>query len=323
MELPQELREAIDKELAPLSPKEIATISQELSKRYREGLNTKGEKFLRSSKDVTAYAAFRLPATFAAVVSALRQIKGHDEKWSPKSLIDIGAGPGTAMWAALEIWPAIENINLLERDVDMIALGKRLATYSSLASVKQANWVKTDLTGGWENIKQDLVIASYSLGELSEESFRSILHKLWSLTNGILVIIEPGTPVGFSCVREAREILLNEGAKTIAPCPHDKDCPIQDNDWCHFSQRVARSRLHRLVKGGELSYEDEKFSFIALSREVNSAIKGRVLRHPQIRKGHIQLEVCTPEGIESRVITRSNREDFRSAKDLGWGSDIS
>ena len=322
MDLPQDLRGAIDKELEPLSPKELASIAQELSKRYREGLGTKGESFLKSSKDVTAYASFRMPATYAAVVSALKQAKGVHGDWKPKSLLDIGAGPGTAMWAATNIWPEIKDITLLEREGNMIALGKRLAAEAEEASVRGANWIKTDITGEWEGRKTDLIVASYSLGELSPERLKTILYKLWSLTSGILVIIEPGTPVGFSRIKEAREALVKEGAKTVAPCPHDDACPLKADDWCHFSQRITRSRLHRKVKGGELSYEDEKFAFIAMAREATGSIYGRVLRHPIIRKGHIQLELCTKEGLKGSVITRSDKEAYRRAKELEWGSVI-
>jgi len=322
MDLPQDLRGAIDKELRSLSTKELSTIAQELSKRYREGLGIKGESFLKSSKDVTAYAAFRMPATYAAVIAALEQVKGVHRDWRPKSLMDIGAGPGTAMWAATNIWTAIEEITLLEREGDMIALGKRLALEADEAKIRGAKWIQTDITGEWEGIKSDLIIASYSLGELPPEKLNKVLIKLWSLTSGILVIIEPGTPVGFSRIKEARETLIKEGAKTIAPCPHDDACPLQPPDWCHFSQRVARSRLHRQVKGGELSYEDEKFTFIAVARQVIFSIQGRVLRHPIIRKGNIQLQLCTLEGLKGRVITRSEKEAYRSAKDLEWGSHI-
>lgn len=322
MDLPLDLRLAIDEELEKVSPKELSLISEELSRRYREGDKSKDKGYLKSAKDVVAYTAFRLPATFAAVTAALKQIENIDDDWSPKSLLDVGAGPGTAMWAATSIWPGIDNITLLEREGNMIELGKRMATASSRSSINRAEWVKTDITSQMISGKFDLVIASYSLGELSGEDLSEAIHKLWSLTGGVLVIIEPGTPIGFRRIKEVREIALNEGGKTLAPCPHDNLCPMLGEDWCHFSQRIARSRLHRIVKGGELSYEDEKFSYVALSREVNTRAVNRILRHPQIRKGHIQLQLCTTDGIKSSIIARGDKETYKRAKNVYWGSEL-
>lgn len=322
MDLPSDLRLAIDEELSRISPKELSLISGELSRRYREGENSKKEGYLKSSKDVTAYAAFRLPATYAAVTAALMQIKGICVDWIPKSLLDVGAGPGTAMWAATSIWPDIEKITLLEREAYMIELGKRMAAGATKAAIDGAEWIKTDITADLINSKFDLVIASYSLGELRGEDLTEVIHKLWALTGRLLVIIEPGTPVGFRRIKAIREIVIKGGGETLAPCPHNDACPMLEEDWCHFSQRVARSRLHRIVKGGELSYEDEKFSYVALSREVKTRVSNRVIRHPQFRKGHVQLQLCTAEGIKGTIIARGDKEAYKRAKNLYWGSEL-
>jgi ribosomal protein RSM22 (predicted rRNA methylase) len=95
------------------------------------------------------------------------------------------------------------------------------------------------------------------------------------------------------------------------------------DDWCHFAQRITRTRLQRTVKAASLSYEDEKFSYVALSRTEGSPITGRVLRHPQKRGGHIYLQLCTPEGLKQTIVTRSQRDAFREAHDLRWGETTS
>ncbi len=278
--------------------------------------------FLRSSGDIAAYAAFRLPATFAAIYSALAEVRDQLPGWAPKSLLDVGAGPGTVMWAATSVWPDLGSSTLMEREDDMIALGKRLSVHSPEASVRQARWLKADVTGIWDVLAHDLVVAAYVLGELREPAFQALVSRLWGMTTGVLVLIEPGTMAGFARIRQAREQVLALGAKTAAPCPHDGACPIAATDWCHFSQRVARSRLHRQVKAGELPYEDEKFSYVALSRMPAVPIQGRVVRHPKVGKGHVRFELCTPEGLKSTVVTRKDKGALRKARDLGWGSAV-
>jgi len=320
MELPLDLRSAIDEELASLPSNRLAASTAELSKRYRGESPTSGGKFLQCTEDVAAYAAFRLPATFAAVYAALGQTEDRLPHWRPESMLDVGAGPGTATWSATSMWPEVKRITLLEREEGMIALGKRLASRTNRASLQGATWLRTDINGAWKASPHDLVIASYVLGELPPESWEPFVSKLWETTSGTLVIVEPGTPAGSRRIRLAREQLLRAGANSVAPCPHSRPCPVADSDWCHFAQRIARSRLHRHVKGGELSYEDEKFSFVCASRLSGAAVTGRVIRHPQVRPGHIHLELCTPEGLKHTVVTRKDRNLFRAARDLGWGS---
>jgi ribosomal protein RSM22 (predicted rRNA methylase) len=337
MELPPELRTAIETEIVSLPSNRLSTLAADLSKRYRAGPLSPQGRLLRSREDIAAYAAFRLPATFAAVGAALTQVKEGLPGWRPRTLLDVGAGPGTGMWAAAAVWPDLERVTLLEREDGMIDLGKRLAAYSSLPSVREATWLKADITAAWEAPPHDLVIAAYVLGELPGEpahplippTTRLFIRTLWEHTSGVLVIVEPGTPAGFSRVRKARDQLLDAGAKSVAPCPHDRPCPMPDDDWCHFAQRVARARLHRQVKKGELGYEDEKFSFVAVFRMTGDATQrrapstqGRVIRHPQVRAGHIRLELCTPGGLTSTVITRKDREAFRIARGLRWGSAV-
>lgn len=320
MELPEDLRYAIESELSSLSSKKLAQFASKLSDRYRTDKSSSAKNFIQSRGDVDAYVAFRMPATFAAVYSALKQVQESLPGWSPRSLLDVGAGPGTVMWAASVVYPDLDAITLFEREDGMIALGKRLAKHSSSSPVKQVQWVKTDITGGWKESLYDLVTASYVLGELSEEYRDAFIEKLWMETRGTLVIIEPGTPDGFSRIRRARERLISEGGSIIAPCTHELTCPMAEDNWCHFSQRVSRSRLHRQVKASQLSYEDEKFSFIAASRKRGEIFMGRVLRHPQVRKGHINFEICSEGELVNRTITRKDRELYRYAKGLGWGS---
>lgn len=320
MDIPIDLRTALDAELAAVPPKRLASATAALSERYRNLRPARGGLFLNSDEDVAAYAAYRMPATFAAIFSALVQL--HDQ-WlgePPRTLLDVGAGPGTAMWAARTVWPALEDVLLLERDERMIAFGQRLASRADAPGIREARWQRADLLSSWEAEPRDLVIAGYVLNEIPEGKREAVIDRLWSQASGSLVLIEPGTPVGFALIRQARRQLIAAGATVLAPCPHDRACPMPDNDWCHFSQRINRTRLHRAVKGGTLSYEDEKFSYVAVSREARPPIDGRVLRHPQILTGRVVLELCAPEGLRTDVITRSrDRQAFRQSRDLRWG----
>jgi ribosomal protein RSM22 (predicted rRNA methylase) len=136
-----------------------------------------------------------------------------------------------------------------------------------------------------------------------------------------LILVEPGTPRGFSCIRNARDQILSLGGTILAPCPHGLACPLKANDWCHFSVRIPRSRLHRYLKAGSLGYEDEKYSYLIASKKPFSLPRPcRILRHPQKQSGHVRLSLCTSSGsAEETTVTRSNQEFYRKARDAFWG----
>lgn len=320
IELPPDLATALERELRYTPAKSLTGVAGALSERYRDGHARSEERFVQSSLDIAAYAAHRLPATYAAIYAVLSEAQAIEPDWKPRSMLDLGAGPGTAMWAAATIWTALAQITLLEREEGMIAFGKRLAAHAQSPAIRDATWWQVDLAADWKTTPADLSVAAYMLGEVPLEKHETLVGKLWASTTGMLVLIEPGTPRGFMLIRRAREQLLAAGASVIAPCPHNNTCPMPENDWCHFVQRIARTRMQRTVKRGTLGYEDEKFSYVICSRYPIVQIAGRILRHPQVRPGNIELEVCTPEGIQQKIVTRSKKEAFRQARDLRWGS---
>lgn len=325
MQLPGDLLEALEQRLARQlthqSPRDLGVVSDKLSRRYREG-HGRGQPraFLQSQNDVLAYAAYRLPATFAAIYSALEEVRARRPDWRPRTLLDVGAGPATAAWAATTIWPHLEQITLLEREASMIDLGKDLVIHASSTALRQARWWHADLSTMEDEAQSyDLIIGAYVLGELSSTIREALVTRLWPRAE-VLLLVEPGTPRGFALVRAARDHLLPSGAAILAPCPHVKPCPIPENDWCHFARRVSRTKLQRDVKGATLSYEDEKFSYAALAHTGGLPIQGRVIRHPQKRGGHVRLDLCTPEGLKQSIVSRRAGQQYRMAQDLEWGS---
>ena len=312
--IPSTLHHALQSEVALVKREEIARAAADLSSRYRTGRLRPDGRFASSRGDVAAYAAFRMPATYAAVHAVLAEVNERLPGMRPRTLVDAGAGPGTATWAATAIWPTIERCTLIEREPEMIALGKRLAIYSSLPPVRDAAWIRADLTSARVVPDADVIVSAYVLGELGDDRIDPVVDRLWAATVGALVLIEPGTPAGFARIRRSRERLVAVGARVVAPCPHSGACPVSDGDWCHFGARVERSRLHRQLKEGELPYEDEKYSYVVLSQSTPQAFSGRVIRRPEAHKGHVRLHVCTAKGIEEAVISRRERERYRAAR---------
>lgn len=294
----------------------VATVSG----RYRDSGAGRGP-VVGGRDEALAYLAYRMPATFHATGAAMRAAASAQPGFAPRSLLDAGTGPGTAAWAALAAWPNVSEITLVDREGPMAQLGQALGQRSGIASLAAATWVRADLRT-WTDAPRDLVTASYLLGEIDAAERDALADRLWRMTSGLLLIVEPGTPDGFERIRAARARLIEAGATVVAPCPHDRECPMLAPDWCHFGVRLERSRLHRQAKGVELSYEDEPYSYVAASRHPADDRSARVLRRPVTRKGVIGLRLCTDVGIVERRVSRREGTTFKQAHRLGWGSSV-
>lgn len=324
MELPIELKEKIEKEISSINTKELKQSAQTISKRYRDKTENKvNNQLIINDVEAITYAASRMPATYGAIYTALKhclQIIGNDA--DVKSLLDVGAGTGTASWAASELLD-LEQITCIENNQYMMNIGKRLMQDGN-DELQNASWIQKNLLTDEIKENSDLVIASYVLNEVSKQAIETVLQKLWNATNKVLLIIEPGTPEGYDEIRKIRQYFIEKGENIIFPCPHEKECKIEENDWCAFSCRVARSKTHKLLKEGEVPYEDEKFSYIAISKFKTRKIENVILRHPKIESEKITLKLCTNSGnIEERIITKKDKDLFKKAKKLSCGDTLS
>jgi hypothetical protein len=79
-------------------------------------------------------------------------------------LLDIGAGPGTVMWAAADIWPTLEAATLVETSPAIRALGEKLAAASTIPRIA---WHEGDLRSDLTGEQHDLVTLAYVLDELA------------------------------------------------------------------------------------------------------------------------------------------------------------
>jgi ribosomal protein RSM22 (predicted rRNA methylase) len=235
------------------------------------------------------------------------------------SLLDLGAGPGTAGWAAIEVFDELQQITLVEQDKGWIQLGKALARSSKNGVLEHADWVHANLRAVASFPAHDLVVSSYALGEIAHNVLRVILQAAWAAARTAIVIIEPGTKRGFDLIRWLRHDLIALGGHVVAPCPHHNDCPMPAHDWCHFSQRFERSSLHRRLKIGTLGYEDEKFSYIVASKHRITPVNARVIRHPQHHAGHTRMRLCTVDGLQTITVSRSDNEHWKRARKIEWG----
>lgn len=316
-ELPPPLRAALARELEGVGRRGLAQRAAATSAAYRAGGTS--AKAIQGRDDALAYALARLPATYAACAAVFAEARRMAPAFSPERLLDAGSGPGTASWAALQAWPHIGAVTWLDASAPFLDLARRLSADAPPA-LREAEARRGDLTAA-SYPAADLVLASYALAEIAPERQAAVVGALWTACQGLLAIVEPGTPAGHARLLVARQALITEGAAVIAPCPHHAACPLTGSDWCHFSVRLPRSRDHRLAKGAEAPFEDEKFAYLLAARPGIAAgsIAPRVLAHPRAGKPGIELKLCTETGLETRLVGRRERAAHARARRLRWG----
>ena len=287
-----------------------------LIKAYRCG-TALPEDLLGTDLAVTAYALYRMPATYAATRAVLAAAPGL----SPASVLDVGGGTGAGLWAAAHTFPSIERATALDRSAHALDLGRRLAA-TGPPPLPTARWQRAHLDAPTVSLPAaDLAALAYVLAELDAARRRALVAAAMTAA-GTIAVVEPGTPAGHQRVLQARAQVIEAGWRVLAPCPHQHTCPLAaGSTWCHFATRLPRSSTHRQLKAATLGHEDEKFSYLLATTEPAPPGPARVISRPRQRSGLVEFDVCTPtHGIEHTRVSKKQGPRYRAARDLSWGN---
>lgn len=311
----EQLQSALATALAGLPTKALASAANRLIASYRADRGgAPATPIMGSRVEVAAYAAYRMPATYAAVRAALRQAALLAPDYLPTTQLDVGGGTGAAAWAAASVFPSLSDILVVDQVAEALAFGERL--------LPTARWQQLTLGSAPADLPNaDLITVSYVLNELSPADRDTLTRELATKAQ-VIAIIEPGTPAGYERILAARDIMIESGLRVLAPCPHELTCPLpKGRDWCHFAARLNRSSLHRSMKeGAELSYEDEKFSYVIATTLPAERPGARVLRQPVYAKGMVTLRLCDPDGTaHPEVVSKRHGDLYKRARDVTWG----
>lgn len=297
--------------LSTKSTKELSQNFKHISDSYRH-IDCKNVGLTK--QDVDAYLVGRFPLTYAVIVTVLNKIKAHLQ--NELTVTDYGAGPATALLALCEVFDRdkIHYLGIEEKSAMQKAAIYLSSKLDYKIELKQMNVEKA------EKFFSHLGIASYLLNEL--QNIDKFLDILLAHHEHILVI-EPGTPDGYARILKVRDKALEKGFFVIAPCPHQKACPLSGKDWCHFYKRVERSKILKQIKGASLGYEDEKFSYIFLSKTKALVHDGVILDKPVVHPFKVDMKVCCKDGsLQQLEISKKDKDSYKAAKKMSWGDFI-
>jgi ribosomal protein RSM22 (predicted rRNA methylase) len=312
--MPDCVRAALADRLDHRSRGTLGLSSAKTSDAYRRGDGTAAT--IRRADDALAYAAVRMPATYAAVRAAIAMASSHlpTDARQPTSLIDVGAGTGAATIAAIDAWRSLTDVTMVEANPAMAALGRDLIASTGVTPRLDPR----DVTRIAALPAAELVIMSYVLVELTADRAAPLVLSCLAAAGQTIVLVEPGTASGFARIRSARDQIIQAGWSIVAPCPHAAACPLVDPDWCHFKVRLPRTRAHMQIKGASVPFEDEPYAVMVATKAAATRAPNRILRAPVISRGDVRLRLCTPTGAADQVIAR-NHSNFKTAKKTSAG----
>ena len=303
MILPQDLQEKINKLYLSLNKKTLTETQKNLTDKYKNQTG-KSTSLIDSKTDSVLYAISRMPATYSVIHTLVSELEEQGLIENVETVLDMGAGTGTGYFALKDIDEDLQ-ITLVERDRNMIDVFKTL-------SDENVEVVRDDVLKFETDKKFDLVLTSYVLSEMTENDRLSAVSKMLEKTNKYLLIVDTGTPKTYENMMTVKRHIEKSGYHVIAPCMSEK-CRLA-NDYCQFYARVERSALHKLAKSGTLSYEDEKYFYLLISKETKQVDGERVIRRPIIKENNIELLLCSKQGVQKTIYTKKNKELFKKAK---------
>src|SRR5690349_21517372 len=214
MRLPAELLDAIQQETVKVGRHKLVQATAQRTAHYKAAEFSAPP--IATPAHRAAYLAVRLPATYAALLRVFAEINLRAPQAGIASMLDLGSGPGTALFAASKEFSGLQHATLVEADAEWISLGKRLVAWPRLPGAIKVHWSKQDLRSGFSCEKHDLVVISYALGELPQAAAEAALNKAWKCAGKFLVVVEPGTRRGFAAMNAARSALIANAAHIFA-----------------------------------------------------------------------------------------------------------
>ena len=317
MIIPVNLVAAIEEMASQADLKKLIKAAEDLSRRYRSQ-EKEQDTFIQNSYEQLAYICMRMPATYSAIYFVFKELLETFSISDIKSVLDLGSGTGAGSWAAEKLFDHLKSYTFVEKDDALCKAALHLIKkHDHEVNLKHLN---KDYSHDLRTQEHDLVLFSYTLSENPRKLQQIALDNAFELSGRFLVIIEPGTVLGYKHLMETRSYLLEKGMFLLAPCPHSKACPIQGENWCHFYKRLPRMTLQKRLKNGSLGYKDEKFSYLVFSKKDYRKSYDRLIEFPKKSPHQIELTLCTKEGeIKRTQISKRDKVVFKKAKKLDWG----
>lgn len=324
--LPLPIQQAITKLFADAGSNAWMRRAQLLHQRYRQQEENKQQRHVVDALDALAYLGLRAAATYSQIWGAVDAVCEIIPSWQPTTLLDLGCGAGSGIWALADLLPSLTHATAVDQSADFLQLGQKIL-----------NAAQEPLTVTWQqaNIRQstqqgtatyDVVLLANVLNELNERQRAELVAAAFQRCNALLLIIEPGTPVGSGIVQQVAKQLTPTGTLLA---PYLGNHFVQE-EWLHFPQRFTRPdfvrRLRQEMRDSSLmasDWEEAKYSYVAIGKLPPEVTPwARVIGPPQLMKGYIEVPLLTATSRLQAKVFKRDKQPYVYAKKLRWGQTV-
>jgi ribosomal protein RSM22 (predicted rRNA methylase) len=309
--------------LLPEELRAVAAAVQRLSRGLTRDRELAGARYMEEEKLLGAYLLFYWPVSYLQARGVLSELPR-----SPRTVLDLGSGPGPIAFAALDA--GAREVTAADRSPRALAAARALAQAAGEALATR-DWNPTrpgSLAAVASGQRYDVVTMGHVLNELwrgQDEDRRraALVEEALSLVapGGSLVILEPALRETSRALLRVRDLLVARGAAVRAPCLFRGACPALDreSDWCHAERPVEPPALvAQVAKAAGLRREAVKMSYLVLAPEGEGWAPPppgrafRIVSEPLPSKGRLRYMACGPEGrmglsLQEKHVTEANR----------------
>jgi SAM-dependent methyltransferase len=285
--------------LTPPEVKELAAGIKRLSHGLTRQRELAGAKYMDDPALLGAYLLFYWPVSYAQSRAILSELPSR-----PRSLLDLGSGPGPLAFAGIDAG-ARETL-AADRSKPALELARQLAIAAE-ESLGTREWSpdRPLPEGTFDVITLGHVINELYEGDVARRA--ALLEQVAARLKpgGSLVVMEPALRDTSRALLEVRDVLVGKGFAVRAPCLFRGNCPalVKPSDWCHAERTWRMPPLtESLARAAGLHKESLKMSYLVLAPKGEAWAeppKGRVFRivsEALEGKGRQRYMGCGPEG---------------------------
>jgi ribosomal protein RSM22 (predicted rRNA methylase) len=298
--------------LLPQEVKEVGAGIKRLSHGLTRQRELAGAKYMDDPQLLGAYLLFYWPVSYAQSRSILSELPAR-----PRSLMDLGSGPGPLAFAGIDAG-ARETI-AADRSKPALELARQLAIEAS-ESLGTREWSPDrPLPDG----TYDVITLGHVVNELFDgnlERRAALLEKIAERVKpgGSLVVMEPALRDTSRALLHVRDLLVAKGYSVRAPCLFRGPCPalVKPSDWCHAERQWRMPPLiEALARAASLHKESLKMSYLVLApkgepwSEPPSGRVFRIVSEALEGKGRQRYMGCGPDGRIGLALQDKHKTD--------------
>lgn len=300
-----------------LSPPELREVGQAV-KRLSHGLTRErqlaGQKYMDDPALLGAYLLFYWPVSYAQARRLFSELPAR-----PRSVLDLGSGPGPVGFAALDA--GARDVTCADRSKPALQLATALASEAGEGLATREWAPERPLPDG----TFDVISMGHVLNELFGAHQAPALDRRATLVaqaagkltkGGSLVVMEPALRDTTRALLGVRDRLVAQGFAVRAPCLFRGPCPalVKETDWCHAERAWNPPPLVEAVaRAAGLHKEALKMAYLVLAPKGEAwpdppgGRLFRVVSEPLEGKGRARYMGCGPEGRVGLALQEKHR----------------